>query len=176
MRSIRDALSGIFDVADPSGTVTVDSPQWVPGWHAPLLKLIKAAIHANRDDTHGLHRFIDDSFAQRQERLTSGSGCPSAFKARLADITDHFDRAPRGAALASLQSFGVATGVPFAEYLCAFRVVVASNVEKGGPLAPSTEMAIELVRIRTAQQFPSLMPTLFPGDLATKEKPYSTPA
>ena len=33
-------------------------------------------------------------------------------------------------------------------------------------------MAIELVRIRTAQQYPMLMPTLFPGDLATREKPY----
>ena len=35
-------------------------------------------------------------------------------------------------------------------------------------------MAIELVRIRTAQQYPMLMPTLFPGDLATREKPYVT--
>ena len=32
-------------------------------------------------------------------------------------------------------------------------------------------MAIELVRIRTAQQYPMLMPTLFTGDLATREKP-----
>ena len=35
-------------------------------------------------------------------------------------------------------------------------------------------MAIELVRIRTAQQYPMLMSTLFPGDLATREKPYVT--
>ena len=35
-------------------------------------------------------------------------------------------------------------------------------------------MVIELVRIRTAQQYPMLMPTLFPGDLATREKPYIT--
>ena len=44
IRSMRDALSGIFDVADPSGTVTLTSPVWVPGWHALLLKLSKAAI------------------------------------------------------------------------------------------------------------------------------------
>ena len=31
-------------------------------------------------------------------------------------------------------------------------------------------MAMELVRIHTAQQYP----TLFPGDLATKEKPYDS--
>ena len=70
--------------------------------------------------------------------------------------------------------FGVRTGTPFAGYLRALRVVVASTVEKGGPLAPSAAMSIELVRIRTAQQYPMLMPTLFPGDLATREKPYVT--
>ena len=52
--------------------------------------------------------------------------------------------------------------------------MVASTVEKGGPLAPSAAMAIELVRTGTAQQYPMLVPTLFPGDLATREKPYVT--
>ena len=174
IRSIRDALSGIFDVADPTGTVTLTSPVWVPGWHAPLLKLTKAAISANRDDTHDLHRLIDDLFSQLQERLTSGSSGRDPFRTLLADFADYFDRAPRGAALATLQNFGIRTGTPFASYLRALRVVVASTVEKGGPLAPSAAMAIELVRIRTAQQYPMLMPTLFPGDLATREKPYVT--
>ena len=174
IRSMRDALSGIFDVADPSGTVTLTSPVWVHGWHAPLLKLTKAAIAPNRDDTHDLHRLIDDIFSQLQERMTSGASGPTAFKTLLTDFADHFDRAPRGAALATLQNFGVLTGTPFASYLRALRVVVASTVEKGGPLAPSSAMAIKLVRIRTAQQYPMLMPTLFPGDLATREKPYVT--
>ena len=172
--SMRDALSGIFDVTDPSGTVTLTSPVWVPGWHAPLLKLTKAAIAPNRDDTHDLPRLIDDLFSQLQERMTSGASGPMAFKTLLTDFADYFDRAPRGAALATLQNFGVRTGTPFASYLRALRVVVASTVKKGGPLAPSAAMAIELVRIRTAQQYPMLMPTLFPGDLATREKPYVT--
>ena len=51
-QSMRDALSGIFDVAGPSGSVTMRSPSWVSGWHAPLLKLTKASIVPNRDDTH----------------------------------------------------------------------------------------------------------------------------
>ena len=150
------------------------SPVWVPGWHAPLLKLVKAAIIGNRDDTHDLHRLVDDVFAQLQERISSGSSGPDAFKILLADFGDFFDRAPRGAALETLQKFGVRTGTPFSSYLRALRVVVASTVEKGGPLAPSATMAIELVRIRTAQQYPTLMPTLFPGDLATREKPYAS--
>ena len=70
----------------------------------------------------------------------------------LADVTDYFDRASRGAALETLQKFGVRSGTPFSSYLRAFRVVVVSTVEKGGPLAPSAEMAIELVRIRTAHK------------------------
>ena len=172
IRSIRDAQSRIFNVADPTGTVTMNSPVWVPGWHAPLLKLTKAAINANRDDTHDLHRLVDDLFSQLQDRITTGSSGPAAFKVLLADFADYFDRAPRGAALETLQTFGVCTGTPFSSYLRALRVVVTSTVEKGGPLAPSAAMEIELVRIRTAQQYPMLMPTLFPGDLATREKPY----
>ena len=171
---MRDALSGYFDVADPSGTVTLTSPVWVPGWHAPLLKLTKAAIAPNRDDTHDLHRLIDDLFSQFQERMTSGASGPVAFKTLLTDFADYFDRAPRGSALATLQNFGVRTEAPFPSNLRALRVVVASTVEKGGPLAPSSAMAIELVRIRTAQQYPMLMPTLVPGDLGTREKPYVT--
>ena len=174
IRSMRDALSGIFDVADPTGTVTMDSPVWVSGWHAPLLKLTKAAINANHDDTRDLHRLVDDLFLQIQERLSFGSGGPAAFKILLTDFADYFDRAPRGAALEALQKFGVRTGTPFSSYLRTLRVVVASTVEKGGPLAPSATMAIELVRIRTAQQYPTLMPTLFPGDRATREKPYAS--
>ena len=174
IRSMRDALSGIFDVVNPTGTVTLTSPVWVPGWHASLFKLTKAAITPNRDDTRNLHRLVDDLFSQLQERVTSGSSGPDAFKTLLADLADYFNRAPRGAALATLQNFGVRTGTPFASYLRVIRVVVASTVEKSGPLAPSVAMAIELVRIRTAQQYPMLMPTLFPGDLATREKPYVT--
>ena len=172
--SMRDSLSGIFDVADPTGTVTLTSRVWVPGWHAPLLKLNKAATTPNRDDTHDLHRLVDDMFSQLQKRMTSGSSGPAALKTLLADFADYFDHAPRGAALSTLQKFGVRTGTPFASYLRALRVVVASTVEKDGPLAPSAAMAIELVRISTAQQYPMLMPTLFPGDLGTREKPYVT--
>ena len=174
VHSMRDALSGIFDVADPSGSVTMRSPTWVSGWHAPLLKLTKASIIANRDDTHILHRLIADLFAQLQERLASGVDGPAAFGTLLTDVADYFDRTPRGAALATLQQFGEPSGTPFSSFLRSFRVVVASTVDKGDPLAPSPEMAMELIRIRTAQQYPMLMPTLFPGVLATQERPYDS--
>ena len=173
-QSICEVLSGMFDVADPSGSVTMRSPSWVSGWHAPFLKLTKASIVPNRDDTHSLHRLVDDLFAQLQERLASGVDGPGAFKTLLTDVADHFDRASRGAALASLQTFGVPSGTPFSSFLRSFRVMIAGTVDKGGPLAPSPDMAMELIRVRTAQQYPTLMPTLFPGKLATQENPYDS--
>ena len=152
VHSMRDARSGIFDVADPSGSGTIRSPTWVSGWHAPLLKLTKASIIANHDDTHILHRLIADLFAQLQERLASGVDGPAAFGTLLTDVTDYFDRAPRGAALATLQQFGKPSGTPFSRFLRSFRVVFASTVDKGDPLAPLQEMAMKIIRIRTAQR------------------------
>ena len=141
----------IFYLADPSDSVTMRSPTWVSGWHAPLLKLTKTSIIANRDDTHTLNRLIDDLFAQLQERLACVDK-PVAFGTLLTDIAVYFDRASRGAALATLQRFGIPSGTPFSSFLRSFRVVVASRVDKGRPLAPSPEIAMELIRIRTAQQ------------------------
>ncbi|CAN0452499.1 unnamed protein product, partial [Ascophyllum nodosum] len=46
----------------------------------------------------------------QEERLSSGSAGPAAFKTLLTDFADYFDRAPRGAALETLQKFGVRTG------------------------------------------------------------------
>ena len=86
---MRDALSGIFDVADPTGVVILTSPVWVPGWHAPLLKLTKVAITPNRDDTNDLHRLVDYLFSQLQERMTAGSSGPETFKTLLADFADY---------------------------------------------------------------------------------------
>ena len=163
VQSMHDTSSGFFGVADQSGSVTMRSPTWVSGWHAQLLKLTKASIVPNRDDMHTIHRPVDDLYAQLKERLASGLDGPGAFRALLTDVADHFDRALRGAALASLQTFGVPSGTPFSSFLRSFRVMVAGAVDKGGPLAPSPDMAMEPIRIRTAHQYPTLMPTLFPG-------------
>ena len=99
---------------------------------------------------------------------------PAAFGTLLTDVADYFDRAPRGAALATPQQFRVPSGTLFSSFLRSFRVGVASTVDKGGPLALSPEMAMVLIRIRTAQQYPVLMPTLFPRVLATLERPYDS--
>ena len=146
---MRGALSGIFDIAHPSGSVTIISPTWVSGWHAPLLKLTKVSIIANRDVTHTPYHLIDELFAQLQERLASDVDGPAAFGTLQTDVADYFDRAPRGAALTTLQQFGVLSGTSFSRFLRSFRVVVVGTEDKGGPLAPSPEIAMELLRSRT---------------------------
>ena len=128
----------------------------------------------NRDRTHTLHRLVDDLFAQLQENLASGVDGPATFRTLLTDVADYFDRAPRGAALETLQKFDVPSGTPSSSFLRSFRVVVASIVDNRGPLAPSPDTAMELIRIRTAQQYPMWMPTLFPGNSATQENPYDS--
>lgn len=60
---MRDALSGMFNVADLLGTVTLDSPAWVPGLYALPLNLTESVKHANRDDTYDLHCLVDGVFA-----------------------------------------------------------------------------------------------------------------
>lgn len=109
-----------------------------------------------------------------KERLTSGPTRPGAYNILLTELTYCFDHAPRGAALEVLQKIGVRTGTSFSRYLQTFRVVVASTVEKSGPLASSPDMMIELARIGMAQQYQMLMPTLFPGKMATRERPYDS--
>ena len=101
------------------------------------------------------------------ERIRSSQGF-------FTDITDYFDRAPRGVALETLHKFGVPTETPFSSFLRFFWVVVTGTVDKSSPLAHSPEMAIESIRIRTSQQFLMLMPILFPVDLVATERPYNS--
>ena len=41
-------------------------------------------------------------------------------------------------------------------------------------LAPGVDVVLEVVRMAVNEQFPSLMPTLFPGSMATGPKPYAS--
>ena len=61
---IRDSLTGIVEVIDPSGTVHIDSTARIPDYSSPLAKFASSVIYANRDDTHNVDRLIEDLFAQ----------------------------------------------------------------------------------------------------------------
>ena len=41
-------------------------------------------------------------------------------------------------------------------------------------LAPGIDVVLEVVRMAVNEQFPSLVPTLYPGSMATGPKPYAS--
>ena len=65
--------------------------------------------------------------------------------------------------------FGVATKRPFADYSRAFRSLIGPGTDSNHVLASGVEVVllIEVVRNSVSEQCPSLMPVLYPGDLAT---------
>ena len=50
---------------------------------------------------------------------------PAASRTLLTDVANYFDHAPRGAAIETLQKFGIPSGTPFSSFLRSFRAVVA---------------------------------------------------
>ena len=56
----------------------------------------------------------------------------------------------------------------------AFRVVVSVITRSEQVLAPSMSTVLELVRRGVMNQYPGLMPTLYPGELATVPTPFGS--
>ncbi|CAN0571839.1 unnamed protein product, partial [Laminaria digitata] len=54
------------------------------------------------------------------------------------------------------------------------RVVVSAATGTERVLAPGAEVVLEVVRLSVNEQFPSLMPTLYTGNLATEKKPFGS--
>ena len=53
-------------------------------------------------------------------------------------------------------------------------MVVAGVTGSERVLAPSTGLVLEVVRMSVNEQYPGLMPNLYPGELATAPSPFGT--
>ena len=51
-------------------------------------------------------------------------------------------------------------------------VSTAAGAERG--LVPGAEIVVKVVRMAVDEQYPSLMPTLYPGVMATEPRPFGT--
>ena len=51
-------------------------------------------------------------------------------------------------------------------------MLVSSVTGSERTLGPGVDVVLEVVRIEVNEQFPNLMPTLYPGSMATDPKPY----
>ena len=106
--------------------------------------------------------------------MEEGASDPEAFTLLLRRLMTHFDRVDTGEGYTRLRSFGVCTGTPFCDFSREFRVLVSAITGSERTLAPGVDVVLEVVRMAMNEQFPSLMPTLYPGSMATGPKPYAS--
>ena len=103
--------------------------------------------------------------------LAAGSTGPEAFTPLLRLLSNYFDRTDTVASYTKLHDFGVPNGTPFCDFSRAFRGLVSAATGTDRVLAPCV---LEVVRMAVNEQYPSLMPTLYPGVLATVSRPFGT--
>ena len=106
--------------------------------------------------------------------LRDGASGPEAFALFLRLLSGHFDRDDLGAGCKKLHTFGVPNETPVRDFSREFRVVVSAATGTERFLAPGTDNVLEVVRMAVDEQYPSLMPTLYPGVMATEPRRFGT--
>ena len=105
--------------------------------------------------------------------VEEGASGPEAFNLLLRRLMTHFDRVDMGEGYTRLHSFSVCTGTSFCVFSREFRALVSVVTGSERTLAPGVDVVWEVVRMAVNEQFPSLMPTSYPGLMATGPKPYA---
>ena len=118
--------------------------------------------------------WIDDFFLQVSRALDGGASGPGAFTLLLRQLVTHFDRVDTREGYTKLHAFGVCDGMPFSYFSLEFRVLVSAVMGSERVLSPGTDVVLEVVRMAVNKQFPTLMPTLYPGSKATDPRPYAS--
>ena len=106
--------------------------------------------------------------------LRDGASGPEAFALFLRLLSAHFDRVDLGAGDKKLHTFVVPNGTHFRDVSREFRVVISAATGTERVLAPGTDIVLEVVQMAVNEQYPSLMPTLYPGVMATEPRPLGT--
>ena len=117
---------------------------------------------------------IDDFFRQVSRDAEEGVSGPEAFNLLLRRLMTNVDRVDTGEGYTRLHSFGVCTGTPFCDFSREFRVLVWAVTGSERTLAPGVDVVLDVVRMAVNEQFPTLMPTLYPGSMVTDPKPYAS--
>ena len=103
-------------------------------------------------------------------RRTSG---PEAFTLLLRLLVTHFDRVDTGEGYTKLYAFGICNDTPFSDFSREFRVLVSTATGGWRVLSPGTDVVLEVIRMAVNEQFPTLMPMLYPGSKAADPRPYA---
>ena len=132
------------------------------------------AITPDKPSTADMITLIEEFFGQVSRALSEGASGPEAFTLLLRLWTTHLDRVDTGEGYTRLHNSGVCTGTPFLHFIREFCVLVSAVTESERTLAPGVDVVLEVVRMAVTEQFPTFMPALYPGSMATDPKPYAS--
>lgn len=103
--------------------------------------------------------------------LAGGATGPETVTAFLALLSTHFDHTNTGARYTKLVKIGVSNVTPFYELSRESRWVVSVASGTECALDSRMEVVLEVFQMAANEQYPSVMPTLYPGVLATVPRP-----
>ena len=63
--------------------------------------------------------------------------------------------------------------MPSSDFSREFRMLISAVTGSGRVLSPGTDVVLEVVRMAVNGQFPTHMPTLYPGSKATDPRPFA---
>ena len=132
------------------------------------------AITPDKPSTANMTTLIDEGFQQVSRDVEEGASGPEAFNLLLRRLMTHFDRVDTWEGYTRLHSFGVGTGTHLCDFSREFRVLVSAVMGSEVTLAARVDVVLEVVRIGVNEQFPSLMPTLYPGSMATGPRTHAS--
>ena len=147
------------------------SAAWAPGWECPLQRSFERArcITPNKPTTSPVITLMDKCFGQVARALRDGASVPQGFILLLRLLAATLT-ALTGAGYNKLKTFGVPNGAPFCDFSREVRVVVSTATGTERVQAPGAESFLEVVRMAVNEQYPSLMPTLYSGVMATEAR------
>ena len=151
----------------------IETVVWVSGWERPPCKAFGRAISPDRPSTLTL-TIIDDSFGQVSRALGRGDSGPAYFDVVVQVLSRQFDHGGVASALSKLQNVGVLNGSSYAAYYRAVRVVNSGVTGIESTLASGVGLVLETVRLSVNEKPPQLMPSLYPGELATCPLPFGS--
>ena len=117
--------------------------------------------------TRTLTTVIDDISGEASRACGRGGSGPAALDFLLQVLRRRFDHRDAASALNELLNFGFPNGTPYAAYYLGFRMVVSGATGSERVLTPGVRLVLEIVRLSVHEQFPRLMPNLYPGELTT---------
>ena len=118
-----------------------------------------------------------DGRGSRQEvsrAMAGGASGPEAFTLLLRLLITHFDGVDTEKGYNKLHTFGMCNGMPFSDFSREFCVLVPTATGSERVLSPGTDVVLEVVRVAANEQFPALLPALYPGSKATNSQPYAS--